>query len=296
MGYAQHQSFHLRFNWLRKGINMLKKDPRFFHDKEAAEKIGLGKNMVQSLRFWIEATGIAETKIVLEEEKRKTVHELTAVGNIIENSDPYFDLFDTSSLIHYYLTMKREGSTVCYWYFNVYEKKTVTKEQLIKDFISWVNENEDKEISEGSLRKDIDVLIRLYFEPRNSKDPEDVFQSPLSNLGLIKEEGSSVIKQSVKWENIGMITLLYTLLVYAKDLETNNVSIEEIVHKPYLWGKVFLLTRTEIVRALEKLETHPNYPISFERTNRLNTIRLPEVDPLHFLEVEFRKQKEKLYL
>lgn len=296
MGYAQHQSFHLRFNWLRKGINSVKKDPRFFHDKEAAEKIGLGKNMVQSLRFWIEATGIAETKLVIEDEKRKTVHELTAIGNIIENSDPYFDFFDTASLIHYYLTTKKEVSTVCYWFYNVYEKKAVLKEQLLKDFISWVNENEEKKISEGSLRKDIDVLIRLYFEPMRSKDPEDVFQSPLSDLGLLKEEGSSVIKQSLKWENIGISTLLYTLLVYAKQLETNNVSIEEIEHKPFLWGKVFQLNRSEIVRALEKLETHPDFPISFERTNRLNTVRLPKVDPLDFLEMEYRKQKEKLLL
>ena len=42
MKYGQHETFHLRLNWLRKGIKMIKVNPRFFFEKEAAETIKWG--------------------------------------------------------------------------------------------------------------------------------------------------------------------------------------------------------------------------------------------------------------
>ncbi|KIL37319.1 hypothetical protein SD71_01090 [Cohnella kolymensis] len=43
MKYGQHETFHLRLNWLRKGIKMIQQNPRFFFEKDAAEKIGSEK-------------------------------------------------------------------------------------------------------------------------------------------------------------------------------------------------------------------------------------------------------------
>ncbi|MCY9076434.1 DUF4007 family protein, partial [Bacillus inaquosorum] len=53
MAYGRHESFYLRDKWLSKGMKAISEDSRFFYDKDGFEKIGLGKNMVRSLRFWL---------------------------------------------------------------------------------------------------------------------------------------------------------------------------------------------------------------------------------------------------
>lgn len=75
MPYGQHQSFHLRDRWISKALKSVKENSRFFYDDDSFERIGLGKNMVQSLRFWAEAT-----KIVDKSEGKKHLHNLSELG------------------------------------------------------------------------------------------------------------------------------------------------------------------------------------------------------------------------
>jgi hypothetical protein len=80
VGYGQHQSFYLRPHWLYKALKEIKNDERFFYDEFCFEKLGVGKNMAKSIRYWCTATN------VMEEQRRKdgkTVHKLTQFGELI---------------------------------------------------------------------------------------------------------------------------------------------------------------------------------------------------------------------
>ncbi|MES9765565.1 DUF4007 family protein, partial [Priestia megaterium] len=107
MGYGQHQSFYLRDRWLNKAIRHLEIDERFFYDKEAFEKIGLGKNMVQSLRYWVVATGVVEEVF---NEDRKKVHKITELGRLIFEYDMFVKLQDTAAILHYQMVKEKEPS------------------------------------------------------------------------------------------------------------------------------------------------------------------------------------------
>ena len=43
-----------------KAIFALEKDTSIFSKKDAAIELGIGKNMVSSLRFWVRAAGLVE--------------------------------------------------------------------------------------------------------------------------------------------------------------------------------------------------------------------------------------------
>ncbi len=291
MGYGQHQSFYLRDRWLNKAIRHIQDDERFFYDKEAFEKIGLGKNMVQSLRYWVVATQVVEEQFNLE---RKKIYRITDFGQLIYKYDKFLQFPDSAAIIHYHLTYKKEPSTAWYWFFNKLNETIITKDDLLNSFIQWVKANEEKEISERSLKRDIDCLIRLYIAGNNNEDPEEVIQSPIFRLGLLNESKGTVYKLSGNPAKIGNTALMYVLLNYKELNKIENISVEEIINKDGLWGKTFNMSRPTVINALEHLTNHRYYPVSFTRTNNLDTIRIPDIKPIQFLEAEYARKVEAL--
>src|SRR3546814_9972056 len=61
MRFSGHETFACRYAWLPKAYRALKRDPAAFSDEDGAMvELGLGKNMVRSLRFWVDAAGLAQ--------------------------------------------------------------------------------------------------------------------------------------------------------------------------------------------------------------------------------------------
>ncbi|MDF0728437.1 DUF4007 family protein [Cytobacillus sp. S13-E01] len=291
MGYGQHQSFYLRDRWLNKAIKHLNEDSRFFYDNEAFEKIGLGKNMVQSLRFWTVATKVVDEDF---NQERKKIHHTTEFGKILYQYDRYIQFNDSASIIHYHLSKEKEPSTVWYWFFNILNETIITKEELLEQFIIWVRANEVKSVSEKSLKRDVDCLIKLYTAGQSTDDPEEVIQSPINKVKLLNEKKGNVYKLSGDIESIGTIALMYVLLDYKSTEEVDTISVEEISYKAGLWGKIFNMNRTNTINALNLLTKHPKFPITFSRTNNLDTIKLPNVTAYDYLKYELNKKVEKL--
>ncbi|MBT2679272.1 DUF4007 family protein [Bacillus sp. ISL-35] len=291
MGYGQHQSFYLRDRWLNKAIKHLIDDNRFFYDKSAFEKIGLGKNMVQSLRFWTVATKVVEETI---NQDRKKTYSITEFGEVLYKYDRYIQLNDSASIIHYHLAREKEPSTVWYWFFNILSSSVITKDELLEQFINWVKVNEEKSVSEKSLKRDIDCLINFYTAGQSADDPEEVIQSPINKVNLLDEKKGNIYKLTGDIESVGTIALMYVLLDFKEREQTNSITVEEISNKIGLWGNVFNMNRSSVIDALNKLTKHPVYPISFSRTNNLDTIKLPNVTPIDFLKYEYKKKVEIL--
>ncbi len=60
--FSGHESFPCRYAWIPKAVEAIAGNPEVFGDiEEAMVKLGLGKNMVQSLRFWVQAMRVAES-------------------------------------------------------------------------------------------------------------------------------------------------------------------------------------------------------------------------------------------
>ena len=132
MYFAKHETFHIRDGWLTKGLHILQENPRIFLDDAAPEKLGMGKNMVRSLRFWMQATGLAK-------EARNgslVVQQPTLLGKLIRDCDPYLELEASLWLIHYNLVCSRGFATAWYFFFNHFIPSKFTREDLFGTVIA----------------------------------------------------------------------------------------------------------------------------------------------------------------
>ncbi|BCX08907.1 MAG: hypothetical protein KatS3mg066_2766 [Fischerella sp.] len=58
--FANHETFHPRFGWLKKGFDAAKKNPGIFLQDDAPVRLGVGKNMVRAIRYWCSAFKILD--------------------------------------------------------------------------------------------------------------------------------------------------------------------------------------------------------------------------------------------
>ncbi len=58
--FARHETFHPRFGWLKKGFDAVQKNPEVFLMGDATVHLGVGKNMVRSIRYWCNAFKLLE--------------------------------------------------------------------------------------------------------------------------------------------------------------------------------------------------------------------------------------------
>lgn len=291
MGYSQHQSFYLRDRWLSKAIKNVEENSAFFYEKDAFEKMGLGKNMVQSLKYWINATKLYEE---VKDDKKK-YHQITALGKFIKEKDKAIKYINTAGLLHHSLATNKEVSTTWYWFFNIYNETVFTREEVLSELTRWVQKRENRVISENSLKRDIDCLIKLYTAGGSTSDPEEVILSPLYKLNLLEERNGIIYKKELKLKKDNLLLLGYTLLKYGEENQVLSINLDDIVQKELLLGKLFNMKRSNIVTLISEWTEHPEYPAIFTRTNNLDTVRLPSISAEEFINIEYQRKVEKIY-
>ena len=86
MKFRAHETFFIRKRWLSKGMKAVKNEPTAFISKEKnpMDTLGIGSNMVKSLRYWLQAVGITE-----EPNFGKRVQTFTPLGEKIYEHDWY---------------------------------------------------------------------------------------------------------------------------------------------------------------------------------------------------------------
>ena len=172
--FAKHETFYIREGWLFKGMAAIKQaedtnsPPTIFLDSDAPERLGIGRNMVRSLRYWMQATGLAE-----ERSEGRTVQRLTPYGELVWQYDPYLENDGTLWLIHYHLVCNRELATSWHWFFNHYAPNSFTDEQALNALRNWVvTAATERQVAKSSLKKDIACLLRTYLPDNRAKTPE----------------------------------------------------------------------------------------------------------------------------
>lgn len=288
MGFAQHQSFYIRYKWITKALKSIELDEgSFFNEKDNYLKLGIGKNMFTSLKYWIFASKLAE-------KSQNNTFRLTELGKIIKEYDLNLLKNDTLSIIHYNICSDNSNSETWFWFFNILKSNVITKDSLINSLLpSWV-EIQGKKVSSKSLKRDVDCLIQFYTSNENPDDPEDTIFSEFSKLNLVSEvklpDGNKAIKKtrpSIK--DIGINALFYVLLDFCEKNNQYMISVEDILTSNNLWGKIFNFDKQTTMEALNILSLQKENPIIFNRTNNLDTVQCPKIKPIAFLKNEYSK-------
>lgn len=291
MYFAKHETFHIRDGWLFKGLDAIEQSPGIFLEEDAPERLGLGKNMVRALRYWMQATGLT-----IEEQRNRTKEQdPTLFGRMVYEHDPYLELDGTLWLIHYYLISNKELATTWYWFFNHYAPGDFRRDDFVERLAQWINlQNSDVEdattVSEKSLHKDFDCLTRTYLPGQRERSPEDQLECPLSSLGLLtatrnidEETGKRFQRYHQHMPDIASIHPLVFLFVILNQQEqtrssSHQVSLTATLRETGGAGRIFNIGIVMLEDLLVRLDNeYPDWRIKLIRTGGLDQITLPEV-------------------
>lgn len=293
MAFAEHQTFHIREGWLYKGMSAIKRAeqtsqlPSIFLDDDAPERLGIGRNMVRALRFWMQATGLTEEKL-----EGRSVQRLTNFGEQVWSYDPYLEDDGTLWLIHHHLVCSLEQATTWYWFFNHYAPISFSDEQMLDALSQWVvtKENE-RQVARSSLQKDVGCFLRTYLADPRPSTPENLMESPLAKLGIITQGTNGVEKryyfQRFNGTSLDPLILLYVLLdrQEANRPMTAEVTLNQVLQEPMNVGRVFNLTTATLTDLIGNLnKQHLDWPVRFVRTAGLDQLTLPRIKKRDVLE------------
>jgi|SRR5574344_68328 hypothetical protein len=278
MKYKGHESFAIRKNWLAKGIKGISIHRDLFTSKEydAMDILGIGRNMVYSLRYWLRAIKIAEEK--RNSDTKKTEMIFTDFGNLLVKYDSYAEEMGSLWLLQYNLASNREDATSWYFFFNEFNLSEFTKE----DFVTAVKNYDEMhggQTAMSSFESDFECIINTYVARyrylANEIDAEDNIECPLTDLGLVDiQPGSKRVYRKIipPKQNIPSLIVLAVLVHDASDYSGNEIPLSDIQNNSCSIGKVFNLDTITLMDILSDLE-NSNY-LHIIRTAGLDVVRL----------------------
>ena len=165
--------------WLKKGHDFLDKG-KMFKEADAVVDLGVGKNMVASIRFWMKAFGLVD-----ENEKP---NELATYLFGQSGKDPFLENHGTLWLLHYCL-VKTELASIYRLVFNEFRKvRNEFNRQHLLNFIrhSCAGNETKTHFNEKTVGYDIGVLTKNYIRPTGKiRSIEDDYSGILIDLQLI---------------------------------------------------------------------------------------------------------------
>lgn len=266
MKFGGHQSFHLRDQWLSKGIYWANQDAQFFvNNKEntesAMQEMGVGKNMVESMRYWLKATRLLK----LETEG----FVLTETALEILKQDPYFELDGTLFLIHYLLTTNKKEATTWYWFFNHFSADEFEKESLENAFSAYIQLKTNKKIKTSTLDKDLNCLLRTYQATHwtGNKNPETETPSPFTKYGWVEKRGEKFVRNKLHINDFNIHIFAHLIYLFWNEYlgQPETIRIDELTSKENSPGRILNFSSEEMNELVEKCSQTKNY-LTYSRT------------------------------
>lgn len=189
--FSGHDSFQCKDLWLKKGYDFVIEN-KIFSDSSSVVDLGVGRNMVSSIRYWLKSFGITDEEGLP-----------TEFGNLIlsdDGYDPYIENFGTLWLLHYKIVTLRIA-TIYNLFFAEFHKeyKEFNQEQLMK-FIKRKCSEVQFPYNENTLKTDIGVLFKSYLKPENGEKSIDEFSSLLIDLDLLELSSSQYENRTFKFK------------------------------------------------------------------------------------------------
>lgn len=256
--FARHETFHPRFGWFRKAFVAAATDLDIFNDADATVRLGVGKNMVRSLRFWGTASHLLAEESV--EGSRQRITKPTNVATALlqpDGLDPYMEDTGTWWWLHWLLI--GPDCQLPVWWMIIHELPIVELDedvllqacQQIIDASSWDSPNE------SSIAKDISAFVRTYGDTTTARGKfDDQFGCPLRDLNLLTASPSSGYRLANERPASvpGAIVLLAILDHAASQTDTaNTISLARLATDPGGPGHAFRLRDEDITELIEPI-------------------------------------------
>jgi hypothetical protein len=278
--FSGHESFYCKSLWLKKGYDFVKANNNF-NSEDAVVHLGVGKNMVAAIRYWMRAFGL------LEEGNSTEMADFLFHNET--GKDPYIEDLGTLWLLHYYLVKTELASIYKLFFVDFHKEKNneFTRDQLQLFLKRKNNETEYAHLfNENTVKRDIGVLLQNYVMPKQDKPNED-FAALLLNLNLIRQSESE--SKSLYFNIKGKSELIPEIFLYAiidDKKEEQIVSFDRLM----VLALIFCLTKTEMIDTiLHLVEKYPKLLRYTDDGGIKQLFFLQEIDKNDILEKYYTK-------
>ena len=242
--FSGHESFPCKSLWLKKGYDFMIAGNNF-NSPEAVIGLGVGKNMVASIRFWLRVFGVTEND--------KPTVLADYLFNDQNGKDKYLEDIATLWLLHFNLVFSEEATLYNMFFCGVQRERTHFEREQVLTYVKMrmVEANKMTLFNANTVKKDIGVLLQNYTLPRKAQSNED-FSTLLIDLDLIRQssEGKSYYFNVDGKRKVTKEIFLYGLLKLKKQQGDNTIPYDTIQEKI---GLVFCMQDFETIEMLKQL-------------------------------------------
>ena len=291
-----HESFPCRYAWLPKAVQGLSRDPRLFVDEEKAMvDLGLGKNMVRSVKFWAQVSGIA-----VPAPANGGGHLVTDFGRGLldeDGLDPYLEDIRTLWLIHWNLSTTVKNPLLA-WDFllNRWQEPELAPSRARRALLKEATRSSEN-LSPVTIEQHLDAFLHTYVARRGRKGEvlEDNLDCPLVELELIVRVGEREADDSpghrepvyiFRREEKPEITpeiFLYCLLDFWEKRHPNEMTLplRDVAHGHGSPGQVFKLPEDDIRARVEGLSDQTNGLLAYRESANMQQVQKAGRDDLN---------------
>lgn len=251
--FSGHETFHCKSLWLKKGYDFVENGGSF-NDDDAVVTLGVGKNMVGSIRYWLRTFGLIDIN-----------NETTPFADFIfdtENGcDPFLEDIQTLWLLHWNMIYSNYATIYRQIFLNFHKERKEFSKMNVFAFLK--RQYLDKVFgnmiwNDNTINRDIAMLIKMYVSP-DTNIYED-YTSILLDLNLIKRTDKDVYE--FNYTTKAKIDPL--IFFYAVNQISGGSQVVEFERMIEL-GMVFCLSQNELYDIFNQL-TAINSNISFDNS------------------------------
>lgn len=281
--FARHETFAPRFGWLHKAYSAVAEDSKVFLAKDAPVTLGVGKNMVNAMRYWAQAF-----KITVEHpaggNSRANIASPTWKARWLlaeDGADPYLEDPGSLWLLHWWLLSpvppEQESMAPTWWVaFHSLPTSRFTEPELVDLVMGSIRASGWEMPAQASIAKDVDCLTKMY-APRKAVagSPgsfEDLLDCPFRELGLLESVDSPPgTPRTWRFTSTARTSLPARIVAYAcleyaarHDSSARTVSLARLANEPGGPGRAFRMREPELAQALTELcEQHSELGITY---------------------------------
>ena len=282
-------------------------NPKLFSDDEKAMvDLGVGKNMVRSIRFWAQVAGVVDTPA------RGMGHSLSRFGLALLGEgghDPFLEDLRTLWLIHWNLSTDTKAPLLA-WDFllNRWQEPELVPSVIIKTLQKEAARLDDG-LSAVTIDQHWDAFLHTYVRTRGRKGEvqEDNLDSPLTELELIVRVGERPVdKDAGRAEPIYAFRreekpdITPELFVYSlndfwnkRHAAESTMTFREVAHGHGSPGQIYKLPEDDVRARVERLAQQTKNFFSYTESANLQIVQRHERrESIELLDDVFRQEEE----
>ena len=251
--FSGHESFVCRYGWLPKVYRAVMQDPAILRDElKAMHTLGIGRNMVKSIQFWGESTGVIQPGETGRHEPGPVGQRLFGVGGW----DRYLESLESLWLIHWWLV---SNAKLAAWseVFGDGRLQRFDRKTLV-DRLDVRGRDKARPLASSTLEQHAAILMQSYLKDERSSD--DTSWCPLQDLSLlmqtVTDDGRVAFNVSNR-QPLGLTERAFAvcLLDYVRrrGADQSNLALADVTRGDFAPGMVLCLDELTVRRYLDEL-------------------------------------------